>query len=107
MKRVFGHRHLGLFFRPLVEIGDGSLTYKGKKYSWDDVASVKSFNPRHDASALFLNWPRTVVTLNDGSWFVINGRSVEEAGVKNKVGFWSRVSNAYEDLLEIFKHNAT
>ena len=105
MKRTFGHRHLGFIFKPLLVLTENGFEYKDRLYTWDDVVSIKTIDSRNDLSMLFTKWPRALVNLRDGKFVLINGRALEEMGVKNKVGFWTRKSSSYEDLLSIFEAN--
>jgi hypothetical protein len=104
---VFGHRHLSIFFRPLVEITANGFTYKGRGYSWNDVRTVEvSDSPLRILAGYPAAIPRATITLTDGTKIRLNGRVLEKEGRKPKVGFSSSRSDAFDELIGLFKAHA-
>ena len=41
MRRTFGIKHAGIYFRPIIVVDDDCFYYKKRRYSWDEVAAIK------------------------------------------------------------------
>jgi hypothetical protein len=104
---VFGHRYLSLFFRPLVAVSTRGFRYKGRDYRWDDIRNVDvSDSPLKALAGYPAAIPRATITLSDGNVIRLNGRVLEKQGVKPKVGFFSSKSDAFNELVQIFRAHA-
>ena len=104
MKTVYGHRHLSFFFEPLFTIlEDGFVTNK-KTYHWKDVEQLDSWKPHSDKVLGMMEnsgiSPSTVVRLRDGTSVKINARALEKKGKREKAGFFSGKTPAYDELVE-------
>ena len=101
---TFGHRHLAFWFVPLLTVDEAGFTFKGHKYSWADVRSVDEYDlSKINAGAARF---RARVLLTDGTPIHLNGRALEKAGVKPRIGFYTTRSDAFDELLAIFKRRA-
>jgi hypothetical protein len=102
---IYGHRHFGFWFNPILSINLIGFEFKGKHYQWSDIVKIN----RYDSIFLvfFLNnTPRSSIVLSDGKTIWINARALEKFGTKPKVSFFSCVSDAYEELMALLeKHN--
>jgi hypothetical protein len=99
---IFGHRHLGVFFRPLVVVDDSGFKYRGARYRWSDVTSVDVHEFVNLGTARF----RATVILADGVKIRLNGRALEKHGVKPAVGFVSTRTDAFDELVTRFRQHA-
>lgn len=103
---VFGHRHFSLFFRPLIEVTANGFKYKGRDYAWEAIQRVEV----RDSPLLLYFWfpaaPRATITLVDGKRIRLNGRALEKQGLKPSVGFYSAKSDAFNELIRIFRSHA-
>ena len=99
--RLYGHRHLAFWFVPVVSIDSVGFVFAGRRYSWEDIESVDEldFSSINAGAAKY----RAQIYLKDGSRIHLNGRALEKAGVKPKVGFFTTRSDAFDELLTIFK----
>jgi len=100
---VFGHRHLGFFFRPLLEVTDSGFSYKGRQYLWSDVLSLKVYDGFY---LWFLRNPYAQLRMKDGSSIWLNGRALELQGLEPNVGFFSGTSSAFQQLVGILRSHA-
>ena len=104
---VYGHRLLSFIFRPLIAVNNDGFLFKGRKYSWDDV---KSIDITSFAIATFFVYPagmpRATISLRDGNNIHLNGRVFEKEGERPKVGFFSSKSDAFDEIISVFKRNA-
>lgn len=41
IRKVFGYRHLGIFFRPIIEVLDEGVLFKNKKILWEEIKMVE------------------------------------------------------------------
>jgi hypothetical protein len=99
---VYGHRHLGVFFRPVVAVDDSGFQYRGSRYDWKDVTSVDVHELVNLGTARF----RATVKLADGVKIRLNGRALEKQGVKPAVGFISTRTDAFDELITRFEQHA-
>jgi hypothetical protein len=99
---IYGHRHLGVFFRPLVAVDDIGFQYRGVRYRWSDVTSVNVHEFVNLGTARF----RATVKLADGARIGLNGRALEKQGVKPAVGFASTRTDAFDELVTRFRQHA-
>ena len=101
---TFGHRHLAFWFVPLLTVDDSGFTFKGRTYSWADVRSVDEL----DLSGINAGAARyrARIVLTDGTPIHLNGRALEKAGVRPRVGFFSTRSDAFDELLGMFRKRA-
>ena len=95
---TFGHRHFGIWFRPLLTVELVGFTYRTKFYRWNEISKVKSYDSCF-WKFLFGSTRQTTVILNDGNEFHINGRTLEKQRVKPNIVFPYYVSDAYEELM--------
>lgn len=101
---VYGHRQLSIFFVPLLETDADGFRYKGKAYGWNDVEKVSVWDSEwHKLLGYPACIPRARIRLQDRTVIKLNGRSLEKKGVKTKVGFSSNKSNAFDELLALFR----
>lgn len=107
MDRVFGHREMYFFFKPFLELQANGFKFKNKEYTWSDITFMETHNPRHNFLAQAYFWPLTYVYLNDGKRVYLNARILEEVGRKPKTGFWSRSTDAYEELKSLFEEKTS
>ena len=107
---IYGHRHLGLFFRPLVEVNEHGLRFSGHDYNWKDIKRVEVRDSPLDPMVWFSStwYPWATVYLSDGKSIRLNGRALEKSGERAKVGFFSSKSDAFQEVIVAFKsHGAT
>src|SRR5262245_18010290 len=107
---IYGHRHLGFFFRPIVEVNDRGLLYKGREYSWNTIRKVEVRDSPFDPVLRLSTpgYPWATVYFSDGERIRLNGRALETQGEKPTVGFFSSKSNAFQELIVALKvHGAT
>ncbi|SRR5258706_8567264 len=107
---IYGHRHLGFFFRPLVEVNEHGLRFGGLEYDWSSVKRVELRDPPLDPMVWFSTaaYPWATVYLSDGKSIRLNGRALEKSGEKAKVGFFSSKSDAFQEVIVAFKsHEVT
>lgn len=101
---IYGHRQLNMFFVTLLETAEDGFHYKGKTYGWADVESI---SVRDSAWHKLLGYPacmpRARIRLNDGKTLCLNGRALEQKGIKPKVGFLSNKSDAFDELITLFQ----
>ena len=98
---TYGHRHLGVWFVPLVQVTDRGFVYRGKQYQWNNVAAVDTWT-----APFFINVgaarSRATVRLTDGRKIRLNCRALEKFGERPKVGFISTRTDAYDELVTLF-----
>jgi hypothetical protein len=99
---IYGHRHLGIFFRPLLRVDPTGLEYRGVRYGWNEVTSVKVHQFLVLGPARF----RATVELADGVQIRLNGRALERRGVKPTVGFVSTRTDAFDELVAKLRQHA-
>jgi len=99
---IYGHRHLGVFFRPLVAVDESGFEYRRAHYRWSDVTSVDVHEFVNLGTARF----RATVTLANGVKIRLNGRALEKRGVKPAVGFVSTRTDAFDELVTRFRQHA-
>ena len=106
---IYGHRHLGFFFRPVVEVDDRGLRYKGREYSWNTIKKVELRDSPFDPLVGFSpGYPWATIYFGDGERVRLNARALEKQGERPKVGFFSSKSDAFQDLIVALKaHGAT
>jgi hypothetical protein len=107
---TYGHRHLGFFFRPVVELNEQGLRFGGLEYSWSAITRVEVRESPFDPLVGYFvgGHPWATVYLNDGKSIRLNGRALEKRGEKAKVGFFSSKSNAFRELITSFgSHGVT
>jgi hypothetical protein len=105
---IYGHRHLGFLFQPVVEVNDRGLRYKGREYSWSTIRRVEVHDSPFDPVRMFCRYPWAIVHFSDGERVRLNGRALERQGEKPKVGFFSSKSSAFQELIIALKaHGAT
>jgi hypothetical protein len=101
---VYGHRHLAFWFVPVLATDSAGFTFDGRRYAWTDVQSVDEWDLRklNAGVAQF----RARIILSDGTRIHLNGRALEKAGVKPRIGFFTTRSDAYDELLAMFRQRA-
>jgi hypothetical protein len=99
---IYGHRHLGIFFRPLLRADTTGFEYRGVRYRWNDVTSVDVHEFINLGTARF----RATVQLTDGVRIRLNGRALEKRGVKPAIGFVSTRSDAFDELVTRLRQHA-
>lgn len=62
MRKIFGIKHVGIFF-PLIVLEDNCFHYKNKQYSWDSILAIKRGD---DIFSSFIRYPSTTILLSDG-----------------------------------------
>ena len=105
---VYGHNQFNLFFVSLIRIHNDGFFFKDKKYSWRDVKDVYVYDPFPDLGGIFGTGttPRATIVLNDGKKCKIHARVFVKKGVKSKVGFFSGKSDAFDEIISLFKKYA-
>src|SRR5260221_9078621 len=103
---IYGHRHLGFFFRRLVEVNEHGLRFGGLEYDWSSVKRVELRDPPLDPMVWFSTaaYPWATVYLSDGKSIRLNGRALEKSGEKAKVGFFSS-KRSEEHTSELQSHS--
>jgi hypothetical protein len=99
---VYGHRHLGLVFRPVIEIQEHSFLLKGRQYPWSAVQSVKVYDGLYLA---LLQYPLALIRLKDGKKIWLSARALEKEGSKRQVGLFTSKGEAFRELVAIFKQH--
>ena len=100
---IYGHRHLGFFFRPVVEVNDRGLRYKGHEYSWNTIRRVEVHDSPFDPIRMSSRYPWATVYFSDGQRIRLNGRALEKQGEKPKIAFFSSKSSAFQELISALK----
>jgi len=101
---TYGHRHLGFFFRPVIEVDDRGLLFQGHQYGWNAIKRVEVRESPSDPMFWFFQLtPWATVYLTDGKSIRLNGRALEKQGEKPKVGFFSSKSSAFQELIMSLK----
>jgi hypothetical protein len=104
---IYGHRHLGLFFRPLVEVREHGLVFSGAEYDWGAIERVEVYDSPLDPLAWFSfvggKSPTATVYLKDGKNIRLNARALEKRGVKPEIAFLSGKSDAFQELIAVLK----
>jgi hypothetical protein len=105
---VYGHNQLNLYFVPLIKVNDDGFLFKDKSYSWSDVKEVFIWDPFPGLGGNFstITMPRATIVLNDGKKIKIHARVFVKKGVKSKVGFLSCKSEAFDEIIALFKKYA-
>jgi hypothetical protein len=101
---LYGHRHFGFWFRPLLAVDADGFSFKGRKYDWGDIDTVDVMNLTGINAGVARY--RAQIFLKDGSRIQLNCRALERAGVKPKVDFFSTRTDAFDELLAIFQRRA-
>jgi hypothetical protein len=108
---IYGHRHLGLLFWPLVEVREDGLLFNATEYAWRDIQRVEVYDLPFDPLAGFWyawGYPTATVYLRDGKKIRLQGRALERRGVKAQVGILSGKSDAFRELLAVLEsHGAS
>ena len=107
---IYGHRHLGFFFRPVFEINEQGFRFGGLEYSWTAITRVEVRDSPFDPLVGYFvgGYPWATVYLNDGKSIRLNGRALEKRGEKARVGFFSSKSDAFRELIASFRsHGVT
>ena len=101
---IYGHRHFGFFFRPVLELGERGLQYKGREYSWIAIKKVEVhdslFDPLRGGTP---GYPWAKIYFGDGERLRLNGRALEKQGEKPEIGFFSQTSSAFQELVVALK----
>src|SRR4030042_4562572 len=103
MNTIYGHQHLSFFFKEIFECTDAGINYKGKEYSWNDIAQLKRSSGSY---AINLCYPGAKIYLSDGRKIRINGRVFTKAGEKPRFkvsSFISGESTAFVEFLDYIK----
>ena len=109
---TYGHRHLGFFFRPLVEVHQHGLLFSGTEYDWGAIERVEVYDCALDPLVWFAfaggRHPTATVYLKDGKNIRLDARALEKHGVKPEIGFLSGKSDAFQELIAVLKsHGAS
>jgi hypothetical protein len=103
MNTIYGHQHLFFFFREIFECSDAGISYKGREYSWNDIARIKRCSGSYAANFCY---PGVKIYFKDGRNLWINGRVFTKAGQRPKFkisSFISGESIAFIEFLEYMK----
>lgn len=97
---VYGHRQLSFLFFPLLETREGGFTFKGKNYTWEDVARVDIWQEWWPPMGMVIveHVPRGRITLKDGGQIKINGRALEKKDEPLMPGY----QTAFDELTDLF-----
>src|SRR5882672_4461952 len=106
---TYGHRHLGFYFRPVVEVDDHGLLFQGRQYGWNALRRVEVRDSPFDPMFwFFMHYPWATIYLTDGKSIRLNGRALERRGERSHVGFFSSKSVAFQEVVMALKaHGAT
>lgn len=106
---IYGHRHLGFFFRPVVEVNERGLRFKGRDYGWITIRKLEVHDSPIDPILGFSTpgYPWATVYFSDGERLRLNGRALEKQGEKPTISFFSQKSNAFQELIVALKAHAT
>ena len=99
MKREFGVRQIGVF-APWFIIDDNHFCYKGKKYNWSDIISLKRSD---DIGAKLLRFPSTTILLNDGRIIIIT--AILEEKSSNRFYLLHKPIYKYNEFINIIEKN--
>jgi len=99
-KRIFGIRQVGFFVATLIIENDG-FVYKGNKYRWKDLVTIKRSDTFADNLGRF---PSTIILLSDGN-IIRLPITLEEKKIKEKSNFfdWYDKSEAYKCVVSLFE----
>lgn len=108
MVDTYGHRQFSLFFRPVVEVDENGFLFKSRNYDWN---AIESIDVDDSPFKFFLGYPATIaratIALKDGKYIRLNARVLEKKGEKPNVSFLSGKSDAFVQLIKIFRQHAT
>jgi len=99
-KRIFGVRQIVFFITTLIIENDG-FVYKGNKYRWKDIVTIKRSDTFADNLGRF---PSTIILLSDGK-IIRLPITLEEKQIKEKNNFfdWYDKSGAYKYVVSLFE----
>ncbi len=101
-KVIYGHRHLGGLFEPIISVGQDGFEHKGKLYQWTDIKKIKKYDSIFWSFMFYqAGTPLAYLFLNDGSRIKIRGRVLEKEEVKQKVDFVRGTTETYDQLMEL------
>jgi len=104
---TYGHRHLGLLFRPLVEVREHGLVFQGAEYDWGAIEGLEVYDSPLDPLTWFSyaggGHPTATVHLKDGKSIRLDARALEKREVKPKIDFLSGKSDAFQELIALLQ----
>ena len=94
----YGHMHLSIFFREILELRERGFIFKRKAYPWSAIHHVETWQEPWpgwgyvpDAKLL----PRARVNMSDGTSFLLRGDALVKRGAPLSAGFIS----AFDELV--------
>ena len=105
MKRIFGVKHAGIYFKTIITIEDNYLYHKGKRYTREDIIAIKRGD---DLLASFMRYPSSTVLLRDGVILRIPV-TLQEKNVHDSIRFapFGRETKSYDELIDILEKNSS
>lgn len=100
MKKVYSHKHLGLFSRPFLTVTENGFYYKEKRYTHADIKTLRLTGGGGQPV-------RMGIKLNDGRLILVNAAALELNGAKAKTGFLSGTNEIFEELKDYFEQPDT
>ena len=100
----FGHRHLKLIYKPLLQLSDSGIRYREKSYGWADIEKIEKYDNLFSYRMFYqLGTPPTYVYLKDGKIIKINAMSLEQKGVKASGCIPNKQTGAYRELIKLLE----
>jgi hypothetical protein len=105
---VYGHLHLSLFFRPLLETTEKGVLYKGNLLLWDQIETVTSTSASPLLQFLRMGGtPKAYLKFKNGVTIKIDGRIITKQGVKLKRDTCTGTSFVFSSLIRKLKSKIT
>jgi hypothetical protein len=95
----YGHRHIGLFYKPFLKVREDGFIFKDHDYSWQDIKKIIVMPPNTKIKKVRV----ASIFLHDGRRIHLNSRVLDKNGQKTKIGFLSFTNDVFEELLELFQ----
>ena len=101
-KVIYGHRHLGCMFKPIITIGSDGFEYKDRLYKWSDIKKIKRYDSFFRSLLLYqAGAPLAYIYLNNGTRIKIRGRALEKEGRHSNVSSSRGTTRAYDQLMNL------
>ena len=103
--KIYGHKQLNYFFRPLISVTDSGFIFRKKRYTWNDIETFDHWCPRSGMAKILSEHsgisPSATIILKNGEKIKLNARVLEKKGKKDRADFFNGKTNAFEELLHI------
>jgi len=97
--RIYGYKHLGVFFQEILGVEEDGFVYRGKKYRWSDIIRIERFESKFYSHFMPLYFPSAYIYLKDGEKIKLMASRLIEKERKSTVKFLGGPTKTYKDLL--------